>query len=115
MTLPPRKKPKRSGIQRAPKRVHQRHRNYIRSHGCCVPGCLDGPIEVAHVRLGQQAGMGIKPPDHMAISLCRTHHQIQHNIGHAAFDKQHGIDSLNLAAEFSARSPDVEMKRTLSV
>lgn len=108
--LPPRRKPKPSGIERAPQREWPRHRKFVRSHACCVPGCENGPIEFAHVRQGHAAGTAQKPPDWLGISLCWEHHGIQHRIGHLAFDGNYQINSLQLAAEFAAASPDVNMK-----
>lgn len=103
----------RSGIERAPKRDWPRHRAFIRRHMCSVPGCEDGPIECAHIRVGGTGGTGVKPADWSAVSLCHAHHSEQHAIGHAAFDRKHGIDSVKLAAEFAARSPDVAMRETM--
>lgn len=31
------------------------HRSWVRKHHCSVPGCLDLPIECAHVRAGLMA------------------------------------------------------------
>lgn len=113
MSLPPRKKPKKSGIQRAPRRVWNRHRKFIRSHCCCVPGCEDGPIEVAHVRTAANAGTGLKPADASSVSLCHAHHMESHSIGDDSFQRKYGIDLAKLAAEFTRRSPDWQMKDSL--
>ena len=81
------------------------HCTFVRTHECCVPGCGDRPIEVAHVRRGSDAGMGRKPSDYFTVSLCRSHHAEQHRIGEQSFDKLHGIDLGALAAEFANASP----------
>lgn len=81
------------------------HRNFVRSHGCCVPGCQVKPIEVAHVRTGTGGGMGVKPSDRWCISLCRDHHGEQHRVGEGPFEKGHSIDMKALAVEFVKRSP----------
>lgn len=81
------------------------HCNFVRSHRCCVPGCQDMPIEVAHVRAGSDAGMGRKPSDWFTISLCRSHHADQHRVGEAPFGRAHNIDLHKLADEFAAASP----------
>ncbi|WP_082699626.1 DUF968 domain-containing protein [Novosphingobium barchaimii] len=83
----------------------QAHCTFVRSHQCCVPGCQEMPIEVAHVRSGSDAGMGRKPSDWFTVSLCRGHHSEQHRIGEAPFGRAHGIDLHALAAEFAAASP----------
>lgn len=113
MTLPKRRKPVRSGIERAPQREFPRHRKFIRSHGCCVAGCEDGPIEVAHVRHADNAGTGLKPADFHAVSLCRAHHSEQHQVGVVSFQKKYGLDLDKLAEEFARRSPDIAMKEAM--
>ncbi len=62
----------------------QAHLNFVRSHACCVCGSMSA-IEVAHVRLGSGAGIGQKPDDWRTVSLCKTCHQRQHNVGEATF------------------------------
>lgn len=81
------------------------HRNFVRSHECCVPGCEARPIEVAHVRTGTGGGMGVKPSDRWAISLCRDHHGEQHRIGEGTFSVTHGINMKALAEAFAKASP----------
>ena len=80
--LPPRipKKAKRASRWRS-----QAHLAFVRSHGCSVPGCPDKPIEAAHVRLGSGAGIGQKPDDWRAVSLCRDCHAMQHRVGEKLF------------------------------
>lgn len=80
------------------------HLAWVRTHGCCVPGCASMPIEAAHVRTGTDGGTGIKPGDQWAISLCRAHHSQQHWYGESAFEALHGIDMKALAREFASRS-----------
>jgi hypothetical protein len=96
-------------IPKAPKRASrwrsQAHCNFVRSFSCCVPGCAGRPIEVAHVRRGSGAGVGQKPHDFYAISLCRDHHAEQHRIGEQSFEKRHSIDMTKLAEEFAIVSP----------
>lgn len=84
MSLPPRlaKKPKRSSRWRS-----QAHLAFVRSHHCAMPGCRDVLIEAAHVRLGSGAGMGEKPHDWRAVSLCKHHHNCQHTQGEDTFWK----------------------------
>lgn len=102
MSLPRRipKKPKRASRWRS-----IAHCNDVRGHHCCVPGCEERPIEVAHVRRGSGAGVGQKPDDWNTLSLCRWHHAEQHNIGEASFEAKHGIDLRELADLFAKESP----------
>ena len=81
------------------------HRAWVRRHHCSVPGCKNQPIECAHVRLGTNGGIGLKPSDRFTISLCRLHHAEQHQIGEAAFQKEYGMDLLAIARDFARRSP----------
>ena len=85
------------------------HCNFVRQHGCSIPGCVGRPIEVAHVRFGSGAGMAQKPSDDRTVSLCREHHQVQHTIGEPAFWARYKLvaqqDVEQLIAEFCAASP----------
>jgi hypothetical protein len=90
MTLPPRlaKKPKRESRWRS-----TAHCNFVRSHACSV--CHDtAHIEVAHVRIGSGAGMGQKPDDWRAVSLCRDCHSLQHSLGEVSFWEGRDVDAL---------------------
>jgi hypothetical protein len=85
--LPPRipKKPKRASRWRS-----QAHLNFVRGHACCRCGGTAN-IQAAHVRLGSGAGLGQKPDDWRAVSLCGSSgvfsgcHQLQHRIGEESF------------------------------
>lgn len=97
--LPPRiaKKAKRESRWRSPA-----HANFVRSHACCACGSTEA-IEFAHVRLGSHAGMGQRPDDWNATSLCKPCHQRQHNIGEASFWR--GTDVRGLIEAFIKSSP----------
>ena len=100
--LPPRIK-RDSGKKDAGKRSSA-HRAWVRRHACC--GCgASAPIEAAHVRTGTDGGMGIKPSDWWVISLCKSCHVEQHNIGEESFETLHGISMKYLARHFIAKSP----------
>jgi hypothetical protein len=96
-------------IERPRRTAHLRsfpaHRAWVRRHHCSVPGCMNLPIECAHVRRSTDGGKGLKPSDRWTLSLCRSHHAEQHRIGEAAFEKRYGLDLLALATEFARRSP----------
>ena len=103
MTLP-RRIPKPQ--KRATRWRSQAHCSFVRSHACSVCGST-AAIEVAHVRLGSGAGMGQKPDDWNTVSLCKTCHQRQHNLGEATFwhPNRSGRDVHQLIREFIAASP----------
>lgn len=103
MTLLPPRIPKKA--KRASRWRSQSHCNFVRSHQCCVPGCNQLPIEVAHVRVGSFAGMSQKPHDYFTISLCRDHHAEQHRLGEQSFERRHNISMAELAWEFARVSP----------
>jgi hypothetical protein len=96
-------------IPKAPKRAtrwrSQAHANFVRSHFCCVLGCDRRPIEFAHVRIGSGAGVGQKPDDWNAVSLCQHHHDEQHRIGETSFQHKHCLAFGELIAEFIKASP----------
>jgi hypothetical protein len=91
--------------RRTDERVCASHRAWVRRHYCSVPGCQRTPIECAHVRSAGDGGMGMKPSDKWAISLCDLHHREQHRIGEREFERRHAIDLVAIAREFARRSP----------
>ncbi len=113
MVLPPRRKPKPSGIERGPRREWPRHRKWLRGFACCVPGCIDRDTEVAHIRSAANAGTGLKPADWSALPYCRAHHAESHRIGQDSFDSKYRLDSAALARQFAAQSPDKDMREAM--
>lgn len=100
--LPPRiERPRRANEDRS----CSAHRAWVRRHKCCVDGCGSLPTECAHVRRGTDGGQGLKPSDRWTISLCRTHHAEQHQIGEVAFEKRYNLELVALAEAFARRSP----------
>ena len=98
----PRKKPK--AAKRASRWRSQAHCNHVREHACSIGECTTGDvIEVAHVRMNSGAGVGQKPDDWRTVSLCRFHHQQQHNVGERTFWA--GLDVERLITDFIATSP----------
>lgn len=110
MSLPPKRKPVKSGIERAPKRTWPKHRRFVKSHCCCVPGCEATNVDFAHLRSAANAGTGLKPHDCYGVSLCRAHHDEQHRIGADSFGQKYNINLWALALEFTHKSPDKWMK-----
>lgn len=72
------------------------HRNplylsFIRSRPCLVcEATLE--IEAAHVRVGGDGGVGLKPSDYRAVPLCHRHHAQQHRDGERTFWRWLGAD-----------------------
>lgn len=112
--LPPRRQRVRSGIPRAPKRVWLRHRKFVRSHHCCVPGCPAMGVDFHHIRDAANSGTGLKPHDQFGVALCHNHHDEHHSCGVHTFEDRHGIDLYAIAAEFVRRSPDWKMRLALA-
>jgi hypothetical protein len=101
------------GVRPALQQIWPRHRRWVKSHGCCVPGCAAQQVEFAHLRSTGNAGLAQKPHDIFGISLCRIHHDEQHCIGATSFGRKYGIDMWALASEFARRSPDHEIRASL--
>jgi hypothetical protein len=57
---------------------------------------------VAHVRGGSGAGVGQKPDDWNAVSLCQHHHAEQHSVGEFTFWKSYFPDGLHPRALIDA-------------
>lgn len=98
-----RKLPKKQ--KRTERFISPRHRNHVRQHACVKCGA-EAPIECAHVRLGSGAGMGRKPDDYRAVSLCGGFdgcHQHQHTVGEETFWRGWKIEAI--IEEFIASSP----------
>jgi len=91
--------------QKTSSRTCAAHRAWVRKHRCSVVGCRGLPIECAHVRSGTDGGFGLKPSDRWTISLCRSHHLEQHEIGEPAFEAKYELSLRELAKEFVRRSP----------
>ena len=103
----------------APRCEWPRHRKFVRSRVCIVPGCLDGPIECCHVRAGLPAsvpsyargGIGKKPSDAFTFPGCQAHHAESHRIGEHTFAKKYGINPLKEALDLARNSPCPEVRR----
>src|SRR5207248_251301 len=80
------------------------HRAFVRRHGCVVKGCDGLPMQCAHVRLGTDGGMAVKPSDCWTVQLCETHHREQHGDGELTFWDRHKIDAKAACLEFPRKS-----------
>lgn len=107
--FPKKRRPVKSGIERAPQRVWPRHRRFVKSFECCVPGCpTPWAAEFHHVKT-----VGAGGHDADGVPLCLNHHREFHACGLGTFGDRHQIDLTALAAELVRRSPDIRMKFTL--
>ena len=113
MRLPERRQRPPMGVRAPLQKIWPRHRRWVKSHGCCVPGCRASSVDFAHLRSAANAGTGQRPHDIFGVSLCRLHHDEQHRIGAEAFGDRYGIDLWSLAAEFTRLSPDWQMRASL--
>jgi hypothetical protein len=107
--LPPLKKNVKQSDPKI-RREYHKHRQWVRRHACCVPGCQNTHIEFAHVRNAANSGTGLKPYDWYGISLCTAHHSQQHNVGSDTFQELYKINLMKLADEFANKSPDTIMQ-----
>lgn len=82
------KDPKRSKRFRS-----QAHCAFVRSRACSVCDSTAG-VQVAHVRIGSGAGMGQKPNDWHAVSLCSECHTRQHTVGEVTFWQGRDVEAL---------------------
>ena len=106
---PPRK---RKREKRENNREFPAHRRFVKGHRCCIPGCLQTPIEFAHLRTAANSGTGLKPPDWYGIPLCRQHHAMAHSKGH----DQLGVDLeflFKTASWLAWQSPDKKMRMAM--
>lgn len=110
MNLPAKRKPVKSGIERVPSGDFPRHRKFVRSRVCVVPGCEHENIECCHIRLGSHAGLSQKPDDFWTFPGCATHHREQHSIGETSFAKKYGLDLRKIARALVMASPDVSCR-----
>jgi hypothetical protein len=109
----PRATPKRQrmGVREIERTVFPVHEAFVRSQGCCVPGCWCGPVEFAHQRTAANSGKSDKPHAAYGIPLCRDHHVEQHR-GVLTFGRKYHIDLWRIAAGLVSRSPDGKMRES---
>ena len=110
MNFPKRRKPKPSGIARAPRREYPAHRKHVRGFECIIDNAMcDGSMQAAHVRIGTDGGTSLRPSDWFINPMCDGHHREQHAIGEPTFEEVYrshipkGLKSE--ALEFARRSP----------
>ena len=82
--------------KRASRWKSQTHLKFVRGFACSRCGSTAN-IEAAHVRLGSGAGIGQKPDDWRAVSLCggvEGCHALQHRIGEETFWAERDVEAL---------------------
>lgn len=108
MTLPARirnKEAERAAAKTANRTARlksQKHRDYVRTFACSKCGDT-AAIEVAHVRMVGDGGMGRKPSDYYCVSLCKPCHTRQHSEGERTF--WHGYNVEAIIEDFNRTSP----------
>lgn len=113
MILPRKRERQRSGIQRAPQREWPRHRKFIRSLYCVVPGCVKINGECCHLRLSTDGGGSLKPSDWWTYPGCSEHHAESHRIGEASFQAKYKLDLRAICLALARHSPDTAMKEAM--
>lgn len=107
------RRPSRNSTRVRDTRVCLGHQKWVRGFACSScgkdPGDPFNPIEAAHVRLGTNGGVGLKPSDRWIVSLCRDCHRkrpdSQHARGERTFWSKLGITNpKGLAEEFARKS-----------
>lgn len=114
--MPPPARTPRSVPQSKPKpqfRIRRSHQQFVGRRMCLGCGRVptdDEPNECAHVRMGTDGGMGIKPSDRYTVPLCKWCHRLgpksQHQIGEPAFWGRLGIDPTDPALRLWTVSGD---------
>ena len=85
--------------KRASRWKSQTHLKFVRGFACSRCGSTAN-IEAAHVRIGSGAGIGQKPDDWRAVSLCGPNgdnagcHATQHYLGEKTFWKGRDVEAL---------------------
>jgi hypothetical protein len=93
------------------RKIDNEHLSLIRECPCVSCG-LDPCGEAAHIRMtsdGRPTGIGRKPDDAKTISLCRTCHTQQHDVGETKFWGQ--FNPLRVAETLYKLSPNLEGMR----
>lgn len=89
----------------------QKHRDYVRTFVCCKCGETAG-IEVAHVRIAGDGGMGRKPSDYYCVSLCKPCHTRQHAVGERTFWAGQNVEAIMQAfCDTSPAKREIELAK----
>lgn len=78
------------------------HREWVKSLGCCVPGCRRTEIDPNHITT-RGAGGG----DDTCVNMCRWHHTEWHQIGRLTWQRKYRILLVPHAAKLAQRSREL--------
>ena len=82
-----------------------KHLEWLREQRClCCNRCPRS--EAAHIRIGTDGGMGLKPSDYWATPLCSECHGYQHLAGERTFWTIEGLDPHKEALRLVRLGPD---------
>lgn len=91
-------------VRKPTHRLRRSHREFVAALDClrCGRKAAEGALnECAHVRMGTDGGMGLKPSDRYTVPLCPQCHRLapdaQHTIGEAEFWSRVGVDPTDAA------------------
>jgi len=101
--------PRSVAQQKLKPNLHRRvqHLAFLRQLPCLACGKA-APSEAAHVRIGTDGGVGVKPGDRYALPLCAACHAKQHRIGELSLWSALRIDPLNVALRLWTISADLK-------
>lgn len=75
---------------------------WLRGRPCRLEhtGECSGKIRACHVDYAGDKGMGTKVSDHFSIPMCDHHHDLQHRLGWASFEKSYRFNALSESIHF---------------
>ena len=84
------------GVRVRPQIRSEGFKQFVRGYPCLIAGinghACDGKIQFAHVRKGNDGGLGVKPSDCHGVPMCdRAHIRIQHQHGEPAFEREFAL------------------------
>lgn len=107
--LPAKKKREKMGCRVQTRVRSDGHLKWVRNFSCAAFALSDHVcrprIEAHHVHEDGEGGIGIKPGDNMAVSLCSDAHRELHLYGETAFQAKYKINLVTMAANFWKASP----------
>ena len=84
------------------------HLDFIRGLSVCLHCGKVGKTEAAHIRMGTDGALGVKPSDRYTVPLLPDCHARQHQLGEAKFWADAHIDPTPVAERLWAKSGDVQ-------
>lgn len=90
---------------------NRKHLDFLKMLPCV--NCGAGPCDPAHIRFASNAGLGRKPNDDRALSLCRPCHTEQHTIGENRFWGERIGKAIELANALAVKTSDTDYANML--